>query len=352
MLNIVLFGPPGSGKGTQSEKLIKKYQLVHLSTGDILRSEIAAGTQLGTEAKMLMDAGTLVPDEVVIEMISSKLDKNKDARGFIFDGFPRTIDQAEALDKLLYHKHTSIKMMLALEVDDQELKKRLLNRGKESGRADDMDEDVIGNRIEEYNTKTAPLKNYYAAQHKYRSVNGIGSIEEIFSLLCSAIEPRPMKIENEKKDKKIASPKEKEKSVGVEIVNVHPKKPLIEQKKETKREVVVVTKKGTPKKGAKKTVKKVAAKKVKAKKVVAKKVAKKKAVAKKSPSKKAIKTKVAKKVVAKKVAKKVVKKIVKKAIPKKAAKKVVKKITNKQTAKSLKKTVAKKQLKKALKKRK
>jgi adenylate kinase len=187
MLNIVLFGPPGAGKGTQSEKLINKYQLIHLSTGDILRGEIAAGTALGREAKKLMDAGNLVPDQVVISMISSKVDQNKNAKGFIFDGFPRTTAQAQALDKLLAQKHTSITLMLALEVDNDELTKRLLSRGKESGRADDQNEEIIRNRINEYNTKTAPLKEYYSAQNKFHSVNGIGSVEDIFAGLCNKI---------------------------------------------------------------------------------------------------------------------------------------------------------------------
>lgn len=187
MLNIVLFGPPGAGKGTQSEKLISKYQLVHLSTGDILRSEIAASTALGIEAKKLMDAGLLVPDDVVIGMISSKLDQNKEAKGFIFDGFPRTTAQAEALDKLLLQKNKAISMMLALEVNDEELTKRLLMRGKASGRADDQNEDIIRNRIKEYNNKTAPLKNFYSKQNKFYSVNGIGSINEIFEGLCERI---------------------------------------------------------------------------------------------------------------------------------------------------------------------
>src|ERR1035438_9224240 len=150
MLNIVLFGPPGAGKGTQSDLIIKKYQLVHLSTGDILRSEVKEGTALGMEAKKLMDAGDLVPDEIVIGMISSKLDANKEAKGFIFDGFPRTTAQAKALDKLLSDKNTSISMMLALEVDDDELIKRLLNRGLQSGRSDDADSTIIANRISEY----------------------------------------------------------------------------------------------------------------------------------------------------------------------------------------------------------
>jgi adenylate kinase len=188
MLNIVLFGPPGAGKGTQAEKLIKKYQLVHLSTGDILRSEISNGTALGMEAKKLMDQGILVPDEVVIGMIESKVDANKNGNGFIFDGFPRTTAQAEALDKLLSTKGTSISMMLALEVDKEELIKRLLNRGKDSGRADDQNEKVIEKRINEYNSKTMPLKEYYSKQNKFAGINGVGSIDEIFNSLCKVIE--------------------------------------------------------------------------------------------------------------------------------------------------------------------
>jgi adenylate kinase len=188
MLNIVLFGPPGAGKGTQSEKLIDKYQLVHLSTGDILRGEIAAGTVLGLEAKKLMDAGALVPDEVVIGMIASKLDHNKSAKGFIFDGFPRTAAQAESLDKMLKDKNTSITKMLALEVNNDELTKRLLIRGKNSGRADDQNEEIIRNRINEYNNKTAPLKNYYSDQGKFQSIQGIGTVDEIFESLCKNID--------------------------------------------------------------------------------------------------------------------------------------------------------------------
>ncbi len=188
MLNIVLFGPPGAGKGTQSENLIAKYKLIHLSTGDILRGEITAGTALGMEAKKLMDAGQLVPDEVVIGMISSKLDANPNANGFIFDGFPRTTAQAEALDSLLKEKSTSISMMLALEVDNDELVKRLLNRGLSSGRPDDANTDVIQNRINEYNNKTLPLKNYYTAQGKFKSIHGIGTIEEIFASISNAID--------------------------------------------------------------------------------------------------------------------------------------------------------------------
>lgn len=188
MLNLVLFGPPGAGKGTQSEKLIHYYQLVHLSTGDILRSEIAAQTALGMEAKKLMDQGILVPDEVVIGMINSKLDANPEAKGFIFDGFPRTKAQAEALDALLAKRNTTITLMLALEVSEEELTKRLLLRGKDSGRADDQNTDIIKKRIDEYNSKTAAVAEYYKAQNKFKGIIGVGSIEEIFGNLCSAID--------------------------------------------------------------------------------------------------------------------------------------------------------------------
>ena len=190
MLNIVLFGPPGAGKGTQSEKLIQKYSLVHLSTGDILRSEIARGTTLGLEAKKLMDQGILVPDEVVIGMIESIVDSSKGARGFIFDGFPRTTAQAQALDALLERKGTAINRMLALEVPKEELIKRLLNRGKDSGRADDQNESVIEKRIDEYNNKTAPLKNYYTAQNKFKGIQGTGTIDEIFERLCKEVDEK------------------------------------------------------------------------------------------------------------------------------------------------------------------
>lgn len=188
MLNLVLFGPPGAGKGTQSNLLIDKYNLVHLSTGDILRGEITAGTALGLEAKALMDRGDLVPDEVVIGMISSKLDNNPNANGFIFDGFPRTAAQATALDNLLAEKGTAISAMLSLKVEDAELIRRLLERGENSGRADDKNETIIANRINEYNTKTAPLKEYYSAQNKLSEIEGVGSVDEIASKLNQVID--------------------------------------------------------------------------------------------------------------------------------------------------------------------
>ena len=188
MLNIVLFGPPGAGKGTQSNLLIEKYNLIHLSTGDILRGEIAAGTELGIEAKFIMDRGDLVSDEIVTGMISSKLDNHPSANGFIFDGFPRTTAQATALDILLNQKGTSIAAMLSLKVTDKELIKRLLSRGKNSGRADDQNEEIIGNRINEYNNKTAPLKAFYSAQNKLYEIEGTGSIGEIANKLNAVID--------------------------------------------------------------------------------------------------------------------------------------------------------------------
>ncbi len=187
MLNLVLFGPPGSGKGTQSTKLIEKYNLVHLSTGDILRGEITAQTPLGIEAKKKMEKGELVSDDIVIGMISNKLDNNAGAKGFIFDGFPRTTAQAKALDNLLTQKGTAIAVMLSLDVEKQELVNRLLNRGKDSGRADDQDLSVIENRIAVYNRETAIVQDYYKAQGKLKDIQGVGSIDDIFKRLCIAI---------------------------------------------------------------------------------------------------------------------------------------------------------------------
>jgi len=404
MLNIVLFGPPGAGKGTQSEKLIAAYQLVHLSTGDILRGEIAGGTELGMEAKKLMDQGILVPDEVVIGMIRSKLEQNKEAKGFIFDGFPRTVAQAEALDSLLKENNTGISMMLALEVSDEELTKRLLLRGENSGRPDDRDEEVIRKRIDEYNSKTAPLKDYYMAQNKYRAVHGIGTIDEIFEGLCNAInftqsektpkeqpaaeqgvvakvvdmvkkvfskkEEEPAKKAAPQKVKVASKPAAKKETKPAAKNQVKPaaKKTIAQKTIKTAAKAVkpagkkaAAAKKAAAKKiaaqkvAAKKPVKKVAAKKVAAKKTavkkqVAKKVAAKKPVAKKTvktAAKKVVKKVAAKKPVAKKVAKKVAEKTVKKVAARKPVKKVVKKVAPKKTVKKAsKKTAPKKVVKK------
>ncbi len=188
MANLVLFGPPGAGKGTQSERLIEKYGFIHLSTGDILRGEIKAQTQLGLEAKKLMDAGELVPDAVVIGMIEHKIEESKNAKGFIFDGFPRTVAQADALDSVLGAHSLAIDAMIALEVPDEELRTRLLERGKTSGRPDDQNLDKINNRISVYKAETMPVADFYTSQNKYLGVQGVGSIDAIFSDICSVID--------------------------------------------------------------------------------------------------------------------------------------------------------------------
>ena len=190
MLNIVLFGPPGAGKGTQSERLIEKYNLVHLSTGDIFRANIKMQSELGVLAKSYMDKGLLVPDSVTIEMLRSEVLKKQEASGFIFDGFPRTNAQAAALDEVLLTFKTSITMMAALEVEEEELKRRLLNRATTSGRADDGDISIIENRISVYNKETAPVKDFYQNQNKFISINGLGTIDEITARLFSAIETK------------------------------------------------------------------------------------------------------------------------------------------------------------------
>ncbi|HEY6899601.1 MAG TPA: adenylate kinase [Puia sp.] len=190
MFNLILFGPPGSGKGTQSERLISKYGLKHLSTGDLLRSEIAGQTPLGLAARSFMDKGQLVPDEVVIEMISSALDNNPQAHGFLFDGFPRTTAQAEALDKLLSQKGTAIAIVLALQVSQTELVKRLLNRGLTSGRPDDVNEEIIAARIAEYEKKTAAVADYYKKYDKVVYIQGEGDVDEIFGALSREIDFR------------------------------------------------------------------------------------------------------------------------------------------------------------------
>ena len=188
MFNLILFGPPGSGKGTQSEKIVQKFGLKHLSTGDLLRKELSEKTPLGVEAKNFMDKGQLVPDEVVIGMIDSCLDKNLDAKGFLFDGFPRTVAQAEALDKLLAFKKTSITKVLALEVSEEELIKRLLKRGETSGRSDDTNEEIIRKRFTVYKKETAAVAGHYRELGKFESIKGEGTVEEIFEALKQAIE--------------------------------------------------------------------------------------------------------------------------------------------------------------------
>ena len=190
MFNLILFGPPGSGKGTQSERLIAKYGLKHLSTGDLLRSEIANASPLGLAVKNMMAKGELVPDEIVIEMINSALDNNPQANGFLFDGFPRTNAQAEALDKLLAQKNTEIAVVLALQVSEEELVNRLLKRGLTSDRIDDRNEEVIRARIEEYERKTAAVADHYKQYDKVKYVKGEGSIDEIFDLLSMEIDKR------------------------------------------------------------------------------------------------------------------------------------------------------------------
>lgn len=188
MTNIILFGPPGAGKGTQANFLKEKYNLVHISTGDVFRYNIKNQTDLGKLAKSFTEKGKLVPDEITIDMLSNELDKHPDAEGFIFDGFPRTVAQADALGHLMEDKDTQIDAMVALEVDDEVLVERLLERGKTSGRADDADEDIIRNRIKVYYNETAILKDYYQERDKYYGVDGVGSIEEITERLSKVID--------------------------------------------------------------------------------------------------------------------------------------------------------------------
>ena len=188
MINLVLFGKPGAGKGTQADILKKHYELFHISTGDLFRYHIQGSTNLGILAKSYMDKGDLVPDKVTIDMLEETVSQNSNVEGFIFDGFPRTTGQAEALDAFLTNKSMSITATIALEANDKILIERLINRGKTSGRVDDQDENKIRNRFEEYNNKTAPLKSFYSTQGKFYSVNGIGSVEEITQRLTKLID--------------------------------------------------------------------------------------------------------------------------------------------------------------------
>ncbi len=385
MMNIVLFGPPGAGKGTQSENLINKYGWVHLSTGDILRSEINRGTDLGKRAKEIMDRGELVGDDIVIGMIESKLDENPHAKGFIFDGFPRTTAQAIALDDLLQKKGTGISAMIALEVDDDELLKRLLLRGKDSGRADDQNEEVIKRRIQEYNNKTLPLKNYYTEQGKFHSIEGIGTIDEIFKSIVdrivflnaemdlTSLETEIEHLDLTIQDFDVADDIAPEWLLEIDAIKRAEAEEAEELKVAKRQEKAVLKNKTDKKPVAKKPVakkpatKKAATKKAAVKKTATKKIVKKatKKVVKKATKKvapKAVKKqqvkKAVKKVAAKKVAKKTVKKHIKKVIAKKPVKKAVKKAVKKVVSKKpitkkvvAKKTNAKKSLKKAGKKR-
>lgn len=189
MLNIVLFGPPGAGKGTQSDLLKKKYELIHISTGDVFRA-LDPNSDLAKLAKSYADKGNLVPDEITIEILESEVQKHSDINGVIYDGFPRTTDQAIALDKFLLNKNTTVSLMLALLVPEDELKDRLLERAKVSGRADDANPEIIKTRISNYNESTAPVAEYYRAQNKLVEINGVGTIEEIFNRLVIAIDAR------------------------------------------------------------------------------------------------------------------------------------------------------------------
>ncbi len=188
MINLILFGPPGSGKGTQAARLVEKYKLVHISTGDLFRYEMGNNTPLGQQAKAYIAQGELVPDEVTIGMLRNKVEAHPDARGFIFDGFPRTIPQAKALDRLMTDEKTQIHALLALHVPDEEIIKRITLRGETSGRSDDLDENIIRNRIDVYKSETSPVYDYYAGQDKSHSIEGLGTIDAIFDRLCAVID--------------------------------------------------------------------------------------------------------------------------------------------------------------------
>ncbi len=187
MINLILFGPPGSGKGTQASTIVSKFGLTHISTGDLFRYEIGNSTPLGLKAKAYMDKGELVPDEVTIGMLENKLNSTPNDKGYIFDGFPRTIPQAEALDTLLDSRGTKITHLIALDVDDEEIVKRLLNRGKTSGRPDDQNEEVIRRRIVEYLDKTSPVYEFYEKTGLSQKIDGIGSLDEIFNRIYDAL---------------------------------------------------------------------------------------------------------------------------------------------------------------------
>ena len=188
MLNLLLFGPPGCGKGTQAENLVARYDLLHISTGDMFRAEINGNTPLGLEAKAYTTSGALVPDCLTIKMLAKKMEENPNVKGFLLDGFPRTIPQAEALDALFAKRGETVMQLVALKVDEDELTRRLINRGKNSGRPEDSDEAIIRNRFAVYNRETTPVADYYAEQGKTANIDGMGSVEEVTERLFTAIE--------------------------------------------------------------------------------------------------------------------------------------------------------------------
>ena len=351
MLNLVLFGPPGAGKGTQSENLINKYGLVHLSTGDLFRKEIARGTDLGKKAKDIMDKGELVGDDIVIGMIESKLDENPNVKGFIFDGFPRTSAQAISLDDLLQKKGTGISAMLALEVDDNELIKRLLLRGQHSGRPDDKNEDVIRNRIVEYNSKTLPLKKYYNEQGKFHSIDGIGSVDQIFKDLVdriiflkaemdlTALESDLEHLDLTIQDFEVANEIAPELLLEIDAIKRAEAEEAQEERAFKKQIKKATSNKHIQKPNLKAVIKKQIAKKITSKIISAKKKVLKKAT-KKTPAKKITPKKVAikKPIIKKNKLKKTIKKTVKKILPKAklSLKKALKKVKPVKTAKKTK----------------
>lgn len=188
MINIILFGPPGSGKGTQAKKLVEQYGLLHISTGDLFRYEMGNDTPLGKKAKSYIEKGELVPDSVTVGMLRNKVEANPDVPGYIFDGFPRTIPQSEALDEMLQEKGHQVDRLIMLDVPDDEIVKRILERGKTSGRKDDLDEGIIRNRIEVYKSETSPVFDYYQQNGKSVKINGVGSIDDIFGRLCEELD--------------------------------------------------------------------------------------------------------------------------------------------------------------------
>lgn len=365
MKNIVLFGPPGSGKGTQAATIVSKYNLVHLSTGDMLRAEIAGQTELGLKAKTLMDRGELVPDAVVIGMIDNKLKANPSAAGFIFDGFPRTVAQAEALDQLLSAKGAPINKVLSLKVSEEELTKRILERGKTSGRTDDQDESIVKNRVAEYRNKTAPLAAYYEQQGKLVEIPGEGTIDHIADLLAYELDGiangsssggSPSLFDRIFHPHKDEPETEEKAGEGAVAEAAHKVSDIIKKAvRAVAQKVEAPAKKAAPKPAKKavpgKEVSKPAARKVPANAATPKKAAKKvapkkpatvvKKAAKKVAPKKAVKA--VKKVAPKKVVK-TAKKAAKKVAPKKAVKavkKAVKKIAPKKVVKAVKKTPGK-----------